>query len=297
MKIVRPVTIDDMTLVSSSAVETVALYDAGTSYSVGQLARRDTTHRIYESLQGSNTGNTPESSPEWWVDIGPANIWSMFDELNSTQTEAVDQIIVVLAPGERIDVIALLNVYAVSAHVVATDAIDGVVFDETVNLVSTGGIIDWYTYYTEPQELAGDVVFDGLPALYANLTFTVTLSFPGQTVRCGALIAGLAKDIGATVYGATTGIIDFSRKATDDFGNTSVTRRGYANKGNFRVVCDNVSIVSIQRLLAEFRATPSLFIGSAAFANTFIYGFYRDFSIAIDHPNQSHLNIELEGLL
>lgn len=42
MKIIAPYAINDTSLVSNSVAETDALYDAGTSYSIGDIVRRDT---------------------------------------------------------------------------------------------------------------------------------------------------------------------------------------------------------------------------------------------------------------
>ena len=67
--IIKPTTVTDAMLVSSTAPETVAAtYAGGTTYSAGQMAGVlvGTTQTIYESLQDSNTGHTPASSPTWW---------------------------------------------------------------------------------------------------------------------------------------------------------------------------------------------------------------------------------------
>ena len=49
-------------------------------------------------------------------------------------------------------------------------------------------------------------------------------------------------------------------------------------------------------MLAAYRAEPMLWIGSEQYASTWVYGFYRDFSVEITFPNQSYLNLGLEGL-
>lgn len=296
MKIVQPVTVTDAILTANSVAETVALYNAGTSYSIGDLVRSDTTHRVYESLANANLGNALTDASKW-LDTGPTNPWAMFDNANSSQTSASDSISVTLAPGSRVDHIGLLNMYAISVQVIATSTADGEVYNETYSLVSTSGITDWYEYFTAPIDVETDKVITDIPALYTDLSIQVVLSYTSETVLLGALVLGLAKELGGTVYGATTGIIDYSRKVTDDYGNTSITERGYANRGNFRIVCDNSNIVSIQRKLAEYRAVPALYVGSDDYSNTFIFGFYRDFDISIDYPTISHCTLSLEGLI
>ncbi|MFM9829726.1 MAG: hypothetical protein ACKVOB_13455 [Sphingomonas sp.] len=295
-RIVRPIEVTTAKLTSTTVPETVAAYNAGTSYSIGNQVRSDTTHRIYESLANANLGNALTDTTKW-LNVGPTNPWAMFDQLNSSRTTKTDSIVVVIAPGDRVDTIGLLNLNATSVTVAAVDATDGTVFNQTTSLISTAGILDWYTYFTEPVSVAEDVIVTGLPPLYRALTFTITLSYTGQTVACGGCILGLAKVMGTTLAGATTGIVDYSTKTTDAFGNTSITARGFANKGNFRVFCANSNIVSIQRLLSDYRAVPALYVGTELYSTTFLYGFFRDFSISIEQPNHSYLSIEIEGLI
>ena len=67
----KPIEITSDMVVASNLFETApALYDAGTTYAadvyvsvVGLTGKID----IYKSLTGSNTGNTPDSSPSWWI--------------------------------------------------------------------------------------------------------------------------------------------------------------------------------------------------------------------------------------
>jgi hypothetical protein len=295
VKLVRPVAIDDAALLASSVAESVALWDVGTGYATGNLVRRDTTHRVYESLQDANSGNTPEDEPDWWIDIGPTLRWAMFDQSNATQTVAAGEIAVTINPGGRVDTLAIINAHASELQVIATSAVDGEVFNETYSLISTSGIVDAYTYFTEPIVMVADKVVTGLPSLYGDLTVDVAARYSGVTVRIGALLLGFSRKLGVTEYGLTTGIIDFTRKERDPFGDINLVERGYANRGNFRVWCANAAIEAIQRMLAEYRAVPVLYIGTERFANTFIYGIYRDFSIAVEHLNDSILSIELEG--
>lgn len=74
MRVIKPVTITDAILTSSTAPETApSEYNAGTTYADGETCYTGTVGgvlTVWESLQNSNTGNTPASSPAWWQDIG-----------------------------------------------------------------------------------------------------------------------------------------------------------------------------------------------------------------------------------
>lgn len=80
MKFIRPNGINDTTFTSSTAFETPpAAYNAGTVYGAGDTASTGTPGGVitcWESLQAANTGNTPASSPLWWVSRGETrSVW------------------------------------------------------------------------------------------------------------------------------------------------------------------------------------------------------------------------------
>lgn len=73
MIVIPPIDITDAMLTSSTAFETApAAYNAGTTYADGafaSVAGAGGLITVYESLQNSNTGNTPASSPTFWKEI------------------------------------------------------------------------------------------------------------------------------------------------------------------------------------------------------------------------------------
>ncbi len=299
MKIIRPYAITDATLIACNIPETdYPVYASGTTYALGAMVVvvDSNIHKIYESLQTGNIGHTPISSSDWWLDRGATNRWKMFDTLVGSQTEHTGGITFTLAVTGRINSISLLNVYASSVRVVATDVIDGVVFDRTVDMRSDLGINDWFNYFFEPPEWDSDSVITDLP-MYANMTIAVTIGAISGSAKCGACIIGLTKTIGDTQYGASVGIQDYSTKTRDTWGNPTVLERAYNKRANFTVNVDNVAVDRLQNILAGYRATPILYIGTGEFGSTAILGFYKDFSIAISYFAYSVCTIEIEGLI
>lgn len=347
MRLIRPFVITDAALAESNVVETApAAYNAGTTYALNAevSVASGTVLSVYRSLQNSNTGNTPASSPLWWVligntyaiwdsgtsyaaddivisaathreyqsiagsnlnnpvtdatkwtDLGSNNRWRMFDGSVTSQTENPDSIDVEIDTIGRIDSVALLNVDGISATITMTDAVDGVVFDETFSLVSPSGIIDWYSYFYEPIERLADLYVGDMPA-YANATIGVIIDGGEAPAKCGALITGLSKEIGLTEYGAKVGITDYSRKTLDDFGNYSVVERAFSKRADFTVWIDSGLTDQVQILLSRYRAEPIVYVGSEAFGSTLIYGFYKDFSVDIAYPTKSICTLQIEGL-
>jgi hypothetical protein len=301
MKIIRPVTVADANLLSSSVAETdYAAYNAGTTYGLGNRAIYviADTHWIIESLQAGNIGHTPTGadSDTWWLKVGNTNRWKMFDGAVQSQTSAADEIVVELAaPTSRIDSVALFNVDCASARVRVIDATDGVVYDQTKNMVSNSGITEWYSYSFEPIIRIHDYIFTELPP-YLGATIEVTLTDAGGTVLCGALVIGLSREIGGTQYGAQVGILDNSVKEKDAFGNFTIVERAYSKYASFQVLVPKGLVDELQILLANYRATPTVIVGSELYASTMIYGYYTIARTIISYPNESVLSIEYEGL-
>lgn len=299
MKIIRPITVNDAALTASNvSATTAAAWSSGTTYALGDRVQVDATdsHLIYESLQGSNTNHSPATSPTWWVEVGATNRWAMFDGASSTQTSNADSIEVTIQATGRVNAVALLNVSASSARVTMTDATDGIVYDRTVDLVWDSGITDWWAYFFEPIIRTPDVAFADLPP-YSDAEIGITLAAAGETVACGVCVLGLVRQIGDTQAGAQLGIQDYSLITTDDFGTRTITERAYAKKATFSVVVDGADVDEIHRTLAAYRATPLVYIGSERFSQAIVYGFYRDFSIAIAYPTYAVCNLDLEGLI
>lgn len=299
MKIIRQVIIDDDKFVSSDVPETdYTAYSAATTYALDNrvIVVGTNEHRVYESLQNSNIAHTPLTSPTWWLNVSATNRWKMFDELMNSQTSQANSIEVTVNTGdERADTVTLLNVSAATVQVTVTDTVDGLVYDETVNMIFDSGITDWYAYFFEPIVRRDDVFFSNIPP-YTNADIVITLLAPGETVLCGLAVIGLSKEIGATQYGAQVGIQDYSVKTIDDFGNYTILERAFANRASFTVIVQPAYVDALKKLLISLRATPTLYIGSDSFTSTVVYGFYRDFNVEIAYWGASVCTLELEGL-
>lgn len=301
MKIIRKVIIADATLVSSNVPEDdYAAYNAGTTYGLGDRAIYVVadTHWIIESLQAGNIGHTPTGvdTDTWWLKVGATNRWKMFDGKINSQTVAADEIVVTLTSAtQRVDAVALANVDCATARVRVIDPIEGVIYDQTKNMVSNSGITDWWAYSFEPIVRLRDYVFTDLPP-YLNTEIEITLSAPGGTAKCGACSIGLSRTFGYTLYGVRTGIEDYSIKERDAFGDYAIVERDFSKWAIFDILVPNSVIDEMQIILAGYRATPAIYIGSGLYASTMIDGFFKSFTNNIQYPNESLMSIELEGL-
>jgi len=166
----------------------------------------------------------------------------------------------------------------------------------SVNDLAIENVGDWYEYFYEPIIKNDTLVLTDLPS-YGNATIDVLIDQTGGDAECGLCVVGNFRHLGTALWGASTGIIDYSKKETNIFGAVTLLKRAFSKRASFDIVVDNVLISEIARLLAEYRATPVVWVGSADYDSTVIYGFYRDFDTVIANPAHSECSIEIEGII
>ncbi len=307
MKFIRPTTVTEAMLTSSTVPETDhAEWAAATTYAIGDRVIRLTTHKIYECLVAGVNATTPEvsavaASPRWIV-VSPTNKWAMFDKQVGTATTATTSMTVVLAPG-RINSLALLEVQASTVDIALTVAGEGTVYSASMNLTDGNSVGDWYQYFYEPvyqqdalviTDLVDAALLD-MPA-YSEGVLTITLT--GDTVSVGVLVVGLYADLGETQYSPTIGITDYSRKEIDTWGNPTLERRKYAKRMSTSIVVLRRNIDQVTRVLSQYRSTELVWVGAGSlFTCMIIYGFYKDWDMSIDNYSFAELDLQVEGMV
>jgi hypothetical protein len=294
MKVIKPRTYTPSMLVSTTATESASAWASGTTY-----AKDAEVHHagfIYLSLQAANTGNTPATSPTWWVRTGPDNRSAMFDgQVSTATTQGTGPLTVVLDPG-YCGAVGMVGLAGTSVDVTVTKGAAGpVVYEKSVSLDSSL-VFDWYDYFFADFDLTGEVVLTDLPP-YNDARLEVSIN--GTNVQVGAIVFGTLFDLGDAEHGATAGITDYSRKDTDEFGTTTFLQRAYAKRMSARMLIPNVQLRKVQRILGDLRATPSVWIGAddvSTFSPLVVFGWYRDFSIDIQYATHSYVSLEVEGL-
>lgn len=299
MDIIRPVVVTDAVLDSSNVPENdYAEWNVGTSYTVGNRVILLSTHRIYEAV-GSSTGVNPATDDGTnWLNIGATNRWKAFDQKISDPVTQLDNISYTLTDDNSTPTaVALFGLKGVTATVTVTDAVEGVVYSQTNSLLDSDEIFDWFSYFFEEITYVSTTLFTGIPP-YRGATITVTVTEDtGETAQLGQLVFGYLTELGVTTYGTAISIQDFSRKETDAFGNFIVVQRAFANLVDFDVRLPTQTAGRVRRILAEYRATPIVYVGNENSSfGTIVYGFYRNFDITLDTPSLSFAAIEVEGL-
>ena len=295
MKIIRPIAVAGGVLASTNAVEPAPAWQAAQSYPMEARVQR--SGRVYESQVAANQNHDPAADDGTrWLNVAPANPVAMFDAFNQTQTVADGAIAVELAPPGIVDALALLNLDAASVEVVMTDAIAGEVYRRSFDLVSPANVgSDFYAWCFEPIVRRTDLHVEGLPA-FTDPRVAVTIALPGGVAKCGNLVIGRQRELGATAYGFGFGIIDRSRKDEDDFGNITIVERPFRATGSFEVIVRRNMVDEVGRLLRQHRAQPIVYVGTGSFASAIYYGFFRDFRLVVENHAEAKLSIEIEGI-
>jgi hypothetical protein len=298
MQVLKPLTFQNSQLISTTAVNAEAAYNAATTYALGAIVSYQGNR--YESLQNTNLNKTPDVSPTWWLNLGATNQFAMFDQFVSTSTTATTSLTVVYAPGAVFNSIALINVEAAVINITIRDGISGPIIYENSAGLSGANLTSWYDYFfLDPLLKRTQVVFSGLPQ-YVNAHITIGLTnSEGEEVSVGTVVAGDLATLGKTQYGASAGIVDYSIKETDDFGNTSFLKRAFSKRLNCQFYLENSQLNRVHSYISSIRATPAVWVASdnPQFEEALIvYGFFKEFSLDIAYPANSLYSIEIEGL-
>lgn len=295
MKFIRPTPITDAVLVTSSVPETDhAAWNAATAYTAGDRVISTTTHHIYESVQAGNVGHAL-TDEAWWLDVGAVNRWRMFDQGVGSQTSQAGSIVVTLAPG-LINSLALLDIAASTVQIeVVADAVT--IYDQTFQIGDSTQLSDWFEYFFEDIASETQLTVVDLP-VYSGGAITVTITAP-VTAKVGTLAVGKMIDMGSTLTNPRVGIIDYSRKETDAYGNTTVIERSYAKRVEASVMCANGRLDYITNNLAAVRATPVVWIADdlSIYTSLTVYGFVKDWGIVIPYNDYSEAQLTIEGLV
>lgn len=304
MKLIKPVVITDAVLTSTNVPETdYAAWNSATTYATGQRVILVSTHKIYECII-ANTNAIPDvnltpvapASTGIWLEIGSTNRWKMFDAGWGSQSAIATPLTFTLSPMVIINSLALLNVAATSITVTVVDISSATIYNQTFAMTVTPNIADWYMYFYEGFIYKSDLVITDIPSVGSAL-INVTINNTGSTSKCGNCIVGTYYDIGDTQYGASAGIVDYSGKQTDAFGNTTVVKRTYAKRMNTNLMINNDIVDDVFNLLASYRSTPLVWIGAESlYTSLIVYGFYKDFDINIAYPDYSSCSLTIEGI-
>ena len=300
MRLIEPIGITDAVLLDSNVPENDhPEWSASTAYVEGDKVIVLSTHRVYEALVDNTDVDPVTDDGTTWLDIGATERWRVFDEVVGTITSRTSLIYYKLMLGQGIGgrgAIGLLGLLAGSVQIRITDPIDGVVYDQITQLVDNSGVSDWQSYLFEPINFGQRIAVFDLP-IFGDSEVEIWVLGVGN-VEAGQIVIGPSRTLGTVGVGAGLGLLDFSKKDRDDFGNLRVVERAFALTTDFPFMFPASDGVRVQGIVARNRARPTIWSAGddTDKFGTLIYGIVRDFSVDLTSNNIAFANLEIEGL-
>jgi hypothetical protein len=301
LSVLVPITIASSMLISSTVPETeYPAWTVGATFAAGD--RCIANHRIYESGKASNTGKDPTDltnqagTPPWWFDIGPSNMWAMFDDQVSTQTAVASPLTVVLQVG-GFNAVSLLGLDADSLTVTVRDAPAGTVIYSYTGSLESSTPGDYDEYFFDPFRPQTEFLATNIDQ-YQAMEMTITLTKTTGMVKCGAVSVGDLRELARTLAGAKAKPKTYSYIKTDDFGVTTIKRRKSATDMSLTAYVELADATFVNRTIADLLDVPCLWIASnlPQFSSLQCFGLGSG-EVSFDDPQGCLLSLNVQGLI
>ncbi|MBV5274463.1 MAG: hypothetical protein JZU52_12740 [Lamprocystis purpurea] len=254
----------------------------------------------YEAVQ-AGTNNAPATNPTYWLDLGASNRYKMLDASVSSATKDTTAVTVTVAVEQRCSHLGLFGLTGAKQVTVeqALIANGAAPWSMTRSLARSGGSASWSDWWFTQFEYVGALVL-AFPRSVGNFALTVTVAGDADTmVGVGHLAIGRAVWLGETLVDAEVGITDYSRKETDEWGETQLVQRAYAKRATLRLTLPDAHADTVQAQLAAVRAVPVIWDCNGpdtAFESLRIFGIYKEFALQLGGLNQTTCTLNLEGM-
>lgn len=140
---IRPTTMTEAMLWGSNIPEndySATEYNPSHTYAINDycIDLSSFPHKIYKSLQNSNTGNAPALWPTWWNDEGATNRCAIFDNVVGHQSAQATNMTWILEPG-ILDSCALHNLEAGTYRLSISDSSTDLIIKESTEWAGATG--------------------------------------------------------------------------------------------------------------------------------------------------------------
>jgi len=279
------------TLISSNApVENYPEWDNSNTYNTGDKVIHN--NKIWESAVDNNNTEPTEDNINW-VFISWTNPYRCVDEYINTQTEN-DSDIVMEFNITKVNGIALFNVEASSIIIEVYDAYGNLILTKEQSAVI--GVSNWKDYFFEELEKVDRFFFPLAFIFQGKIKLTIKKA---EKARVGMIIIGYLQDLGLTLQGINAGIDDYSKKQVDKNGNIYLTKGNYRDTLDCKVFLYNIDFSTAKHRLVRLRGEPVLWVATEKdiYRELLVYGYYENFSFAINNNITNELRLTLRGLV
>jgi hypothetical protein len=287
--------LDGYGIIDSTFTETAQPYDPETPYALGAevLVGID----VYESAIADNMGNDPTKPPEWFR-VRTSNEYAFLDLYRGGRSTVDSPGRVAVRLPDHCDSVTLVD-FSATLVAVATSRTVTDIYDN-----------DFAVYRSSFQDFGadlptalylGELTDNAVTARHVQFSadvISVEMRAP-ESVELGEVVVGNAFEPGHAQFGFGVGIIDFSKKGTDDWGNYDFRPGKFRKPLDVNVWVEKKNYNATLKKLYAVRATPTVFVATDLIdyaEGAVIFGFFRDFNLVVPYPNDCVLNMQVESL-
>lgn len=292
--ITAPMILDSTVPEPHTAFGEIEWSSAGVWYDVGAQVVRAASHRKYRCIQAHFGAPSiiPETSTTYWEDIGPTNLWAVFDDLRSTRTmAAASPLELTIAPGVAVDCVAVSSLAADAVRILVASG--RTEFDPPTQIYDSGTITLAERPYLSDSP---SVVFRNLPEV-ADCEITVIITRAG-TPECGSIVVGKEVFIGELREDAALDSQNYSQiERAADGSAVSIKKRRSVPKCMYKLSAEPQYANAILSAREKLNGIVTLWIpmeddaDGPYYDTTIIYGFPRRFFVSL---KKSEVSVDLE---
>ena len=303
-RVIEPnaLTLTVCSIAESDAVDGT-VWASGTTYAADAKVRHN--HVRYQSLSAGNVGKDPSveannsGTSAVWRKLGATGPYMMLDDFVETQT--VGTPLTFTVPFDHANSFALLNLSADTVTVKITDGTggDGVLFEETVEMVSDLGSYSLYDYCFSRIKNTTDIIRSDI-VYGVGGTLEVTVVAATQPPSVGHVVVGVAHTIGLTKFDAESRLTDYSKKTVDDFGVATLVPRSFAKRTSLPIYLHPDQSDYVAGIFTSLRAKPCVWVGDnrdIGYNALTVYGWIEDWRSVYSGPNEQQISVDIQGLI
>ena len=306
-KVIEPntLTLTACSIAESDSVDG-ATWSSTTTYAADAPVRYN--HVRYQSLAASNVGKDPSveannsGTAAVWRKLGVTGPYKMLDDFVETQTVGTEGTpLTFTVPFDHANSFALLNLSADTVTVKITDGTggDGVLFEETIEMVADIGSYSLYDYCFSRIKNTTDIIRSDI-VYGVGGTLEVTVVAATQPPSVGHVVVGVAHTIGITKFDAESRLTDYSKKTVDDFGVATLVPRSFAKRTSLPIYLHPDQSDYVAGILTSLRAKPCVWVGDnrdIGYNALTAFGWIEDWRSVYSGPNEQQLSVDIQGLI
>lgn len=261
------------------SLDDYAPYDNEHVYNIGDSVSVKEDGKNYKCAKDNTQGKIPKDNPFIWISE-PLNALAMFDESNSKATKAKGEIIFSFKASDSIDTFAFFGLKAKNVTI-SIDEVGGVRKDVSF-LAFNSRISNFYEYlYNKSYFIRQKSI--KLKA-YKDDVITIKVQDFDNISEVKYFTYGQQQSLGVSLYDANVSIKSYSLKKVDEWGNTSLQKRGSYTTYTMPVLINELELTPIVDTLNDLDGQACVFIGddnSNKHEALTVFGYFENFNAPI----------------